>query len=96
MKLLKRQIYLLSLEDNVSVALTELNMIGKEIHLEVKGKSICFILKEKIPFGHKVAVQDIKKQDRIIKYGEDIGFATQDIKAGQWVHTHNIASERGK
>ncbi|MEW6624660.1 MAG: UxaA family hydrolase [Bacillota bacterium] len=93
---MKREIYVLSPTDNVAVALTELTKIGQELYFENAGKGITVILREKIPFGHKVAIKDIKKQDRVYKYGEDIDFATQDIKAGQWVHTHNIASERGK
>jgi len=93
---LKREIYVLSPTDNVAVVLTELTKIGQELCFENTEKGITVILKEEIPFGHKVAIKDIKRHDRVYKYGEDIGFATQDIKAGYWVHTHNIASERGK
>lgn len=39
--------------------------------------------------GHKIALCDIKKGDNIIKYGFPIGHATEDIKAGDAVHTHN-------
>lgn len=48
--------------------------------------------KGNIPAGHKFAVKDIKKGEYIIKYGEIIGRATADIKKGEWVHTHNLAS----
>ncbi len=51
---------------------------------------------ESIAFAHKVALDDISKEGRVIKYGEDIGFATKDIKKGQWVHVHNIGCNRGK
>ena len=40
--------------------------------------------------GHKVALRDIKKGEDIIKYGYKIGHATEDIKKGEHVHTHNI------
>lgn len=40
--------------------------------------------------GHKVALRDIKKGENIIKYGFPIGHATEDIKAGEHVHTHNV------
>lgn len=40
--------------------------------------------------GHKYAVRDIKKGERIIKYGFPIGIAAQDIKAGEHVHSHNL------
>ncbi len=45
-----------------------------------------------IPAGHKYALKDIAKGECIIKYGEIIGRATSDIKAGDWVHTHNVKS----
>ncbi len=43
-----------------------------------------------ITAGHKVALSDIKAGERIIKYGNCIGKATEDIKKGDWVHTHNV------
>ena len=45
-----------------------------------------------IPAGHKFALKDIKKGDFIIKYGEVIGRAKENIKKGDWVHTHNVKS----
>ncbi|WP_094604456.1 Altronate dehydratase [Sporomusa silvacetica DSM 10669] len=45
--------------------------------------------------GHKVALTDIRAGEHIIKYGFPIGHATVDIKAGQWVHTHNIKTNLG-
>ena len=47
---------------------------------------------DKIPAGHKFALKDIKKGEYIVKYGEIIGRATEDIKQGEWVHTHNVKS----
>lgn len=40
--------------------------------------------------GHKYAVRDVKKGEKIIKYGFPIGVATEDIKAGEKVHSHNL------
>ena len=40
--------------------------------------------------GHKYALRDIKEGENIIKYGNPIGHATCDIKAGEHVHTHNV------
>lgn len=40
--------------------------------------------------GHKYALRDIKKGENIIKYGNPIGHATEDIPAGAHVHTHNV------
>ncbi len=40
--------------------------------------------------GHKYARFFIKKGENIIKYGFPIGHATEDIKKGEHVHTHNL------
>ncbi len=48
--------------------------------------------KGEIPAGHKYALKDILKGEYIIKYGEIIGRASQNIAAGEWVHTHNVKS----
>lgn len=45
--------------------------------------------------GHKVALADIKAGEHIVKYGFPIGHATANIKAGDWVHTHNIKTNLG-
>jgi altronate dehydratase len=49
-----------------------------------------------IPRGHKVAVRAIRTGEAIVKYGSPIGTATADIPAGTHVHTHNVASDRGR
>lgn len=55
------------------------------------GESVFGVLvKDEIERGHKIALEDIKKGDKIIKYGCVIGFAERDISAGEWVHTHNL------
>lgn len=48
-----------------------------------------------IPAGHKIALKDISEGGEIIKYGERIGFAKQAIKAGDWVHVHNVKTGLG-
>lgn len=45
-----------------------------------------------IPAGHKLALCPIAAGEYVIKYGQVIGRATQDIAPGDWVHTHNVAS----
>src|SRR5580692_7815363 len=44
----------------------------------------------RIPPGHEAAVRAIKKDEPALKFGQIIGFATQDIVPGDWVHEHNI------
>jgi altronate hydrolase len=45
----------------------------------------------RIPPGHKVAVRAHAKGEAIRRYGQIIGFATEAIAPGEWVHTHNCA-----
>ena len=45
----------------------------------------------RIPPGHKVAVRAHAVGDAIRRYGQVIGFATEAIAPGDWVHTHNCA-----
>ena len=42
--------------------------------------------------GHKVALCDIASGELVIKYGAPIGRAKENIRAGEWVHTHNVRS----
>ena len=76
--------------DNVCVALNILPK-GEKI---VFGSDVTFTNSE-IPAGHKVALKDIKAGEDIIKYGNRIGIAKEDIKAGDWIHTHNIKTALG-
>ena len=50
--------------------------------------------RREVPVYHTVAVRDIKRGDHILKYGEKLGVATQDIKLGEHVHVQNLDSER--
>ncbi len=43
-----------------------------------------------VPRGHKLATTDIKAADPVIKYAQIIGYAAEDIAAGQHIHTHNL------
>ena len=45
-----------------------------------------------IPAGHKIAVSSIKCSENVIKYGYPIGHAIRDIEPGEWVHSHNTAT----
>lgn len=47
-------------------------------------------LLENIPMGHKVALQNIGEGEKIIRYGQPIGFANQLISAGEWVNSSKI------
>jgi altronate hydrolase len=43
--------------------------------------------------GHKLALQPIKKGEAVYKYGQIIGFASQDIAPGDHVHVHNVSAD---
>ncbi len=73
--------------DNVIVALTDL-----QPGFEAEGVKAL----EEIPAGHKMALVDIKKGEPVIKYGYRIGNAKEDIKAGSWIHTHNVGTALGE
>ena len=53
---------------------------------------VCLDGTEKIPAGHKYALRPIASGEYVVKYGEIIGRATEDINVGEWVHTHNVKS----
>lgn len=47
---------------------------------------------ENIPYCHKIALVDIPQGSSVIKYGESLGHATQDIQKGHWVSHNNLVS----
>ena len=49
---------------------------------------------EEIPLGHKVALLDLAADAEVIEYGTPVALARQPIKAGQFVHVHNVRSAR--
>jgi SAF domain len=51
---------------------------------------------EPIPPGHKVAIVEMPAGTQVFKYGSPIGLAISHIAAGAHVHTHNVASSRGR
>jgi len=74
--------------DNVAVATEALEPGGA-----IRTGQAELVAKEKIPAHHKVSVAAIAKGERVLKYGESIGWARADIAPGQWVHTHNLRME---
>ena len=47
----------------------------------------------RVPKGHKMATETVPKGAPILKFGQIIGFAAQDIAPGDWVHEHNVAMQ---
>ena len=79
---------LLDDKDNVATC-TAAAKAGDMIQLIGGGSVHCV---EDIPIWHKVALTDIAKGDKIFKYGEVIGEASEDIAKGAWVSHENIFS----
>lgn len=77
----------LNQKDNVVVTLKNVKM---DEYLSVQGEHLTMKVLDGIPYGHKIAIADIPKGGRIIKYGEWMGVATQDIQAGTHVHVSNV------
>ena len=63
---------LIDIRDNVITSLADLKA-GEEVIVKFDGKETKYVTNDDVPFGHKIAVKDIKKGERIIKYGFEIG-----------------------
>jgi len=84
-------VLVISERDNVATALEALDT-GRAIQLGVQ----TLLVAEAIPRGHKIALRAIPAGDAVVKYGSPIGRASADIAPGTHVHTHNVASTRGR
>ena len=75
-------------EDNIAVAARNLPA-GAEVQID--GRAVT--LPQRVGLGHKVALQPIQKGEAVRKYGQIIGFASEDIPVGAHVHVHNVAAD---
>lgn len=73
--------------DNVAVAL---HPIPRGTAFQAGKKTV--LAREEIPQGHKMSISAISEGKNVVKYGFPIGHAREDIPAGSWVHTHNMAT----
>ncbi len=83
-------------EDNVAVALQSLEK-GRSVDIKSPSAKLprSISLREQIPAGHKFALCTIAKGDRVIKYGNPIGTALEEILPGAHVHTQNVKTLLG-
>ena len=81
--------------DMVAVLLEE-TQAEDECLVDLGDSQARLMARQGIPFGHKMSLVPIKAGEQVIKYGEVIGEATQDIEPGDWVHVHNLISRRGR
>jgi len=59
---------------------------------QATGDGVAVPVTQAVDAGHKVAVRDIAAGETVVKYGYPIGHATEAIAAGEWVHSHNLAT----
>ena len=78
--------------DNVAVATYQLEAGAEARYPMPDGTLASVTATDDIPLFHKIALVNIPKGEKVVKYGEFIGVATTDIKRGQHVHTHNCES----
>lgn len=72
-------------DDNVAVALAD---IKKGEVLDIAGLTVT--AQEDVARGHKISLRSIGKGQQVVKYGNPIGIAKEDIAVGKWVHVHNV------
>ena len=88
---MRRRSLIINPKDNVAVLLEKANALDS---INVNGTEI--ELTQTIEFGHKVAIHDLKAEDPVYKYGEEIGYMLADTAEGGWIHNHNMGCRRGK
>ena len=81
--------------DNVATAVQVLTK-GQTARVRRNREEVEISIVEDIPYGHKFAVRDVTTGEDILKYGEVIGRATQNIASGSHAHVQNIESLRGR
>lgn len=74
-------------DDDVAV-LTETVPAGTTVDVPGGGR---LAVGHEVPAGHKIALHDLPAGALVHKYGEVIGTATAPVRAGEHVHTHNLA-----
>lgn len=74
-------------QDNVAVALRDMPA-GEVVMLG----SHRLTLHDAIPAGHKLAASAIGAGECVVRYGWPIGRALREIRPGEHVHTHNLAT----
>jgi len=92
---MKHGILLHDRNDDVGVAVTDLKKGASVGAVTLEGKPAGSVkLRDNVPLGHKVALRDLPKDKRVIKYGRPVGRAVQPVARGAHVHTHNVKTLR--
>ena len=88
-----RNAMIIDAKDNVAVAIEPIARGDNAVYV-CEGREVSLPALEDITIYHKLATRDIAKGEPVVKYGEHIGVASSDIKAGEHVHVHNVEGHR--
>ena len=80
---------IVNLLDNVVTSVSDIKA-GEQFVVRKDGREDLYTANHDIPYGHKISVKDIMRDQEIVKYGQPIGIASADIMTGDRVHTHNV------
>ena len=76
-------------QDNVAIAVSTIPK-GATVTIPDGGE---LVSNQEIPSGHKIALNQLARGADVIRYGEAICQASEEIKPGDWVHVHNTSSK---
>jgi altronate dehydratase small subunit len=91
----KKAALMLDQKDNVATVLADCQAEDVCIVMEDGGRRYELTVIDDIPFGHKVALDNLEPEQSVYKYGEEIGRMKQAVKRGGWIHSHNMYCDRG-
>ena len=82
--------------DGVGVVVVEGIKAGQELTGWVmkEDQTLKVKVNNDIPIGHKLALQEYKVGDTVLKYNTDIGKIVANAKKGDHVHVHNLKTKR--
>ncbi len=79
---------------NIIIRTTTLDNVGIVCNANglKKGEIVLdnLVLLEDVPMGHKVALSNLEPNEKIIRYGEVIGYASAAILAGEWINENKV------
>ena len=84
---------IIDLKDTVAVAIEPIAK-GEDVNYKVGDEVKTIKALNDVQIYHKLAIKDMAKGEPVVKYGEHIGLAANDIKIGEHVHRHNVESHR--
>lgn len=80
-------------KDTVAVAIEQIEK-GNDVSYKVNEEVITFKALDDIQIYHKIAIKNLEKGEPVIKYGEHIGLAAENVHIGNHIHTHNVENHR--